>query len=75
MEDTENKKEFYESIPVEVCANATCSSLAIVEDDGIIYCRDCGCTKTIKCSIDQWKDYYFIAHGKNLIEDKSKINK
>lgn len=65
----EDKKQNYNDIPVEFCANATCASLAIVEDDGVVYCRECGCTKTEKAHIDIWKDYYFIAHGKDFMGD------
>lgn len=61
-------KENYNDVPVEFCKNAACCSLAIVEDeDGLVFCRDCGCTKTDKAHIDKWAEYYFMAHGKYLI--------
>jgi diaminopimelate epimerase len=75
----------YNSIPVEYCANARCSSLAIIQEkekdengveieDGkmIVYCRDCGSIKIEKGHIDVWKEDYHQAHGKFLLDRNDK---
>ena len=64
-------KTQYNDIPVEFCRNAACCSLNIIEeDDGAVYCKDCGCTRTEKGHISQWEEYYFMAHGEYLMNKK-----
>lgn len=58
----------YNDVPVEYCRNAACCSLAVVEDDDGIYCKDCGCTKFLKAHVDEWREYYFEAHGRYLLD-------
>jgi len=59
----------YNDIPVEFCRNSACCSLAVVVDeDGTAYCNECGCTKFDKEHIDVWKEYYFQAHGRYLLD-------
>ena len=66
-------KEFYDKIPVEYCANARCSSLAIITDnEGIVCCKDCGSVKIEKGHIDVWKEEYYQAHGKYLLDKNDK---
>ena len=45
-------KEEYNNIPVEFCSKASCCSLNIREDeDGSVYCQDCGGLKISKAPI------------------------
>lgn len=61
-------KEDYNSVPVEFCSKATCCSLNIKEDeDGGVYCNDCGGLKVSKGSIEQWEEYWMMAHGEKLL--------
>lgn len=66
------KKVDYNEIPVEFCGKATCCSLAIIEEAGLVFCKDCGGTKIQKASVDTWEDYYFMAHGEYFIENYGK---
>ena len=63
-------KREYNDIPVEFCSRATCCSLAIVDDDGVPYCLDCGGVKTSKAHISVWEEYWIMAHGDKLINMK-----
>ena len=63
------RKIDYDKIPVEFCKKATCCSLAIIEEDELIYCKDCGGTKIDKGSIETWEEYYFMAHGTKFIDN------
>lgn len=61
----------YNDIPVEFCNKATCCSLNVVEDeDGAIYCKDCGSTNIAKGHISLWEEYYVMAHGDKLLNKK-----
>ncbi len=65
------KTKMYNDIPVEFCRNVLCCSLNIVEDeDGAVYCKDCGCTKIDKAHISLWEEYYIMAHGDKLLNKK-----
>lgn len=64
-------KEEYNSQPVEFCNKATCCSLNIIEDeDGSVYCKDCGSTNIGKTDIATWEEYYIMAHGDKLLNKK-----
>lgn len=63
------KKTNYNDIPVEFCSNMRCCSLAIIDDDGMGYCDDCGSMKISKAHIDKWKEFYFMAHGKDFLNE------
>jgi hypothetical protein len=64
-------KEDYNDVPVEFCSKATCCSLNIKEDeDGSVYCNDCGCLKTTKAHIKVWEEYWMMAHGEKFLTTK-----
>ena len=64
-------KEEYNNIPVEFCSKATCCSLNIKEDeDGSVYCDDCGGLKVSKAPIEVWEEYWMMAHGEKLLNMK-----
>lgn len=58
----------YNSIPVEFCSRANCVSLAIVEEDDLVFCKTCGGTKTSKAPLATWEHYYLMAHDKKFLD-------
>ncbi len=62
----------YNDVPVEYCANPSCRSLALVNEDDsgkTFYCIECGGVTSVKDHVDIWKNYYFEAHGRYFLDN------
>lgn len=65
MNNSNDSKEEYNTIPVVYCKN--CMSLKIMILGGMDYCDDCGCTDINATDIASWEEMYIKKHGKPLI--------
>ena len=50
---------------------ARCLSLAILEEEGICYCKDCNGVHIHTGTIEQWNSLYYRKYGKKFL-DKEK---
>lgn len=67
MDKTKLTKEDYNNEPVHFCKQ--CLSLAIIEDNQLVYCEKCGNTSLGEEHVEHWKRLYKFRYGEEYINN------